>query len=347
MRSASRHVAQPLHAVARHVMPDLVTEHGRKLRFIVDAQHEPAPDLHHAVGRHGGVEVRSAHEMHADIGTVLAAQAAGDVLHVGARLRVAQIEGTAPQACLLAIHQRPQAAFVGRDVRPREARRGLPALGERRGRQQPRAARATCAQERASSHFGAGNPASRAFDGLGRLVRLAQVAGAAHQPVEPEHAPGFELHQRGIAGLHAAAHADPDQRERDHRDDALAAGVAVAHPGEQRVVRAGRFLDCAGRVAQRPVELAVLGRQPEVAGPEVVHRDGAGDRAMERVDLVELVGVLLRQLDHVELERLLLLLDECSLEMPRHRLGPVGLGLGHAARADREELDVGRHDGRQ
>ena len=67
--------------VAREIMADLVTEHRGELGFVVDAKHEAAPDLHHAVGRHGGIEVRRAHEVHTDVRAMRAAEPAGHVLH--------------------------------------------------------------------------------------------------------------------------------------------------------------------------------------------------------------------------------------------------------------------------
>jgi len=51
-------VAKALDRVALHVVPDFVSQDGGELRLVLHAQEQPGPDLHHAVGRHAGVEQR-------------------------------------------------------------------------------------------------------------------------------------------------------------------------------------------------------------------------------------------------------------------------------------------------
>src|SRR5689334_1882949 len=150
--------------MALQIVADLVAEHGRELGFIVRAKHETAPDLHHAVGRHRGVEIRRVHQVHADVRAVPFSQAAGDALHRGLERLVADAEGTAPKACHFAVHGGPKPAFVARRIRPREASRRLPGILLLRARQagKRKARGASGAQDGAPLHRGAGNFASSA-----------------------------------------------------------------------------------------------------------------------------------------------------------------------------------------
>ena len=61
--------------VALQVVADLVAEHRGELRLVLHPQHEPAPHLHHSVGRHRGVEVRRLHEVHAHVGAMIGLRA--------------------------------------------------------------------------------------------------------------------------------------------------------------------------------------------------------------------------------------------------------------------------------
>jgi hypothetical protein len=130
---------QPVEGVALQVVADLVAEDGGELGLVVGAQQEAAPDLHHAVGRHAGIEERRAQRIDADVGAMRAGKLAGDALQVLAQGGVANQEGAAAQPALLAIHERPQAAFVARELGAQEPRRRGP--GSRRGGLRPHGAR--------------------------------------------------------------------------------------------------------------------------------------------------------------------------------------------------------------
>ena len=174
-RGARLDVAQPVERVALHVVADLVAEHGRELRFVVDPQQQAAPDLHHAVRGHAGVEERGADRVDADVGAVRGAELARDALQVLAQALVAHQERAAAQACFLAVHHGPQAPFVGRDIGPVEGLRCGPvgAHGGQHGagfsfragpaREQARALRATRRQPEPALHLTTGKPLSKAW----------------------------------------------------------------------------------------------------------------------------------------------------------------------------------------
>src|SRR5256885_14990965 len=103
--------------------------------------------------------------MHAHVGAVFAGETAGDVLHEGLQLRVAQRKGALAQPHLLAVHHRPQPALVAARVGPREPRRDLPG-GLRRGwiwREAANAASAAAGEKAAAVHFATGDSSSSAF----------------------------------------------------------------------------------------------------------------------------------------------------------------------------------------
>ena len=168
-------VAQALERVPLQEVAKLVPDDGGQLRLVVHPEKQPRPDLHHSVGRHVGIEERVPDHVDADVGAMRSAETAEDARHVVAQRFVAHQEGAAPQALLLASHQRPQAAFVRGGVGGREPGRRAP-LGRRGrglvaepprsglsvgGRGEQRAVRATGAQELAALHWGAGKPRRR------------------------------------------------------------------------------------------------------------------------------------------------------------------------------------------
>mmetsp|Transcript_7059 Transcript_7059/g.30062 ORF Transcript_7059/g.30062 Transcript_7059/m.30062 type:complete len:402 (-) Transcript_7059:940-2145(-) len=160
---ARLHVPQALQRVALHVVADLMADDGGQLSLVVHAQQQAGPDLHHAVGRHAGVEERGAHRIDAHVGAVAAGQLAGHVLQVFLQGRIAHQEGAAAQPRLLAVHHGPQAALVGGHVGALEARRSQPAaLRAARGRseQAGQGQALSTADQRTALHCGLGKPVS-------------------------------------------------------------------------------------------------------------------------------------------------------------------------------------------
>ena len=272
--------------VPLQVVAHLVADHRRELRLVLHAQQQPGPHDHHPVRGHRGIEHRHAHNMHAQVRAMVCGQPAGQLGEVLVQRRVVHRQRAAAHARFLAVHHSPQATLIGVHRRAREAGWHLERPGCRgevfgqgrqaRQRRQSGAVAAGGAQEAAArgvgecSHSAGREALQQGVHGFGSGLRLAQVARHALQVVEPDDAAGAQVDQRGVADLFAAERDRSEQGHRHHGRLALVAGVAVADPGEQRVVGAGALAQGPHRIfAQRPIELAVLGGQLR-AGAQVM-----------------------------------------------------------------------------
>ncbi len=109
-------IVEAVDAVAAEVMPGLVADDRRELRLALAAQEAAAPDLHHAVGRHGRVEIGTADQVDAKVAAVVARDLARDPVDVRVELRIANEELRPLELLLLLVELIPQPVLVARGL---------------------------------------------------------------------------------------------------------------------------------------------------------------------------------------------------------------------------------------
>src|ERR1043166_763565 len=142
------------------IVADLVAEHGRELRLVLGAEQQAGPDLHHAVRRHTGVEIGRPQDVGADIAATVLGEPADDAADIGVEIGIADQLVRAFDLALLLLHDLPEAALVGGELRRVPTRDpslgyGRGAAGEREGG----AAAETAEQAAAADQAHLGSPA--------------------------------------------------------------------------------------------------------------------------------------------------------------------------------------------
>src|SRR5882672_11106959 len=110
-------IAPSLQGVPFKVVTHLVAEDRGELRLVLGAQQQAGPYLHHAVGRHAGVEIGRPHDVDAQIAAMYIAQPADHLADIGVELGIADEIVRALDLALRLLHRLPQAAFVGAEQR--------------------------------------------------------------------------------------------------------------------------------------------------------------------------------------------------------------------------------------
>src|SRR6185312_11762093 len=98
-------------------MPELMTENGGELGFILRPQQCAGPNLKHPVGRCLRVERGYAKDVDPNVAAMIGREPAHDTVDIGIEIRVADHGTRVAETRFLLVHELPQPAFIARKIR--------------------------------------------------------------------------------------------------------------------------------------------------------------------------------------------------------------------------------------